>query len=96
MLIARVGAYKLRKARRPHAIKSYDATSAFHAGDLDDLHDVERKGLRVAQRTALGADGHDAREARQAEALMHQRRFNATMMIACPDGTAILRAREGG
>ena len=45
MLIARVGAYKLRKARRPHAIKSYDATSAFHSGDLDDLHEVERKRL---------------------------------------------------
>ena len=96
MLITRVGAHHLRKTRRPHAIKSYDATSAFHSGKLPDLHEIERKRLRLAQRTAIDADAHDARRARQDETLMRQRRFNAIMTIPCPDGSALLRAREGG
>ena len=96
MLITRVGAHKLRKKRRPHAIKSYDATSAFHCGELEDLHEVERKRLRLPRRTAIDADPNDARRASQDETLMRQRRFNAVMTIPCPDGPALLRAREGG
>jgi hypothetical protein len=88
MLIARIGAHKLRKAGRPHAIKSYDATSAFHSGELTDLHEVERKRLRLPKRTAIDADPNDARRANQDEALLRQRRFKAVMSIPCPDGPA--------
>ena len=96
MLNVRIATHRLRRAKLPHAVKSYDATSAFHSGELKDLHEVIQKRLRYEQRTALGADPHDARLARQDEALLQQRRYNAVMSIPCPDGTAYLRAREGG
>ena len=97
MLAVRVTCHKLRQANIPHAIKSYDAKSAFHSGTLADLQEVTQKRLRYAQRTENGfADPIDFRFAIQDEKLLSQRRFEANMIIHGCDGSTSLTAGEGG
>ena len=99
MLSVRVVCHKLRKANIPHAVKSYDAKSAFHSGELTDLQNVTEARLRLEQRTGTeGAflDPSDARCAREDAAFLAQRRFEANMVIYGCDGSVSLRAGEGG
>ena len=52
MLGVKIVTHKLRRDNKPHAGKSYDAKSAFHSGELDDLHEVTKTRLKYEQRTS--------------------------------------------
>ena len=99
MTTIRIVCHKLRQANIPHAVKSYDAKSAFHSGTLEDLQKVTMSRLRLDQRTNVEnafLDPEDARIARQDNDFLRQRRFEAYMVIPACDGLVPLRAGEGG
>ena len=67
MIGVTIATYKLRRDNIPHAAKSYDAKSAFHSGELDDLHGVTKQRLKYEERTTAAhcfLDPIDSRLAR--------------------------------
>ena len=99
MLGVKIATHKLRRDNMPHSANSYDAKSAFHSGELDDLHQVTKTRLRFDQRTSIAncfLDPIDSRCARQDEAMLRQRRHEAFMVVRACNGQIVAKAGEGG
>ena len=97
MLGVKIATHKLRRDNKPHAAKSYDAKSAFHSGELDDLHAVTTTRLKYDQRTSTAncfLDPIDSRCARQDEAMLRQRRHEAFMVVNACNGTLVAKAAK--